>query len=59
MIFNLRKRELVIQLKEREIHKLSKDLHECIEKDRKDVQKINKVLSNGITLKISQAAGHK
>lgn len=60
MIFNLRKRELIIELKEKNIHKLSKDVHKCIEKDRRDIQRINKILSNGITLSISQATGgHK
>lgn len=58
MIFNLRKKELIIELKDKEIHELTRQLHEKIEKDRKDVKKLNKVLANGITLKIAKAAGH-
>lgn len=59
MIFNLRKRELRIELKEKEISKVRDELHSRIEKDRVGVKKINEILANGITLKISQAAGHK
>lgn len=58
MIFNFRKRELLIELKEKEIHKAAEDLHKKIERDRKDVQKINAKLANGITLRIAKAAGH-
>lgn len=59
MIFNLRKRELIIGLKEKEISKVKDELHSKIDKDRVDIKKINAILANGITLKISQAAGHK
>lgn len=58
MIFNLRKKELIIELKDKEIHELTKQLHEKIESDRKDVKKLNKVLANGITLKVARATGH-
>lgn len=59
MIFNFRKRELRIELKEREIHQATRDFHKQIQKDRENVQKINAVLSNGITIRIAKAAGHK
>lgn len=59
MIFNLRKKELVIELKEREIHELSQKLHQKIESDRKDVKRLNAKLANGITLRVARAAGHR
>lgn len=58
MIFNLHKRELRIELKEKEIDKAKKQLHQRLDADRKDIQEINKKLANGITLKIAKAAGH-
>ena len=58
MIFNLHKRELRIELKEKEIDKAKKQLHQRLDSDRKDIQEINKKLANGITLKIAKAAGH-
>lgn len=59
MILNFRKRELRIELKEKEISEVAEKLHSKIEKDRLGVKKINAILANGITLKVSQAAGHK
>ncbi len=58
MIFNLRKKELVIELKDKEIHELTQELHNKIEKDRKEVKKLNEVLANGIVLRIAKATGH-
>jgi len=58
MIFNLHKRELHIELKEKEIEEAVKELHERIDSDREKVKKINAKLANGITLKIAKAAGH-
>lgn len=58
MIFNLHKRELRIELKEKDIDKAKKKLHQRLDADRKDIQEINKKLANGITLKIAKAAGH-
>lgn len=59
MILNFRKRELRIEIKERQIEEAKIQLHEMIDNDRKNIKKINKVLSNGITLKIAKATGHK
>lgn len=59
MILNFHKRELRIELKEREIQKAKREFHRKIDNDRADIKKINKVLSNGITLRISHATGHK
>jgi len=59
MIFNLHKRELRIEIKEKEIEKVAKDFHQRIDRDRTMVKKINEKLANGITLKVARAAGHK
>lgn len=58
MIFNLHKRELRIELKEKKIDAVKKQLHKRMDEDRRDVQEINKKLANGITLRIAKAAGH-
>lgn len=59
MIFNLRKKELVIEYKDKEIHDLTKELHKKIESDRKEVKKLNAVLANGIILRVAKATGHR
>lgn len=55
MIFNFRKKDRAIENKEAEIQELNITLHKRIDKDRQTLGKINKVLGNGITLKIYQA----
>lgn len=55
MILNFRKRELRIELKEKEIIKAKKQLHRRLDSDRHDIQKINKKLANGITLELGKA----
>lgn len=59
MILNFHKRELRIEIKEREIEKVAKQFHNRIDQDRIMVKKINEKLANGITLKVARAAGHK
>lgn len=59
MILNFHKRELRIEIKEREIEKVAKQFHQRIDQDRTMVKKINEKLANGITLKVARAAGHK
>lgn len=57
MIFNFRKKELHIELKEREIQQAKHELHKKIDNDIRNINKLNKVLSNGITLEIYKATG--
>lgn len=59
MIFNFRKHEKKIEIKEKEINQVTHDLKKRIESDQQDVKKINALLANGITLRIAKAAGHK
>ena len=57
MIFNLKKRELRIELKEREIQKEKAKFHRTADKNIKKLEEVNKKLGNGITIKILQATG--
>ena len=59
MIINFRKRELKIELQEKEIQSIKKDFHKDIRKTVAMQKKVNKILSNGITFEIYQATGHK
>lgn len=55
MILNFRKRELRIELKEKEITKAKKQLHKRLDSDRQEWQKVNRKLANGITLELGRA----
>lgn len=57
MIFNFRKRELVIEMKEKEIQEAKKKLHSRIDRDIRSVSRLNKVLANGVTLQVYKATG--
>lgn len=59
MIINFRKRELKIELQEKEIQHVKKEFHKDIRKTVIMQKKVNKLLSNGITLEIYHALGHK
>lgn len=59
MIINFRKRELKIELQEKEIQHVKKEFHKDIRKTVAMQKKVNKLLANGITLEIYQATGHK
>lgn len=58
MILNFHKRELRIELKEKEIEEVKKEFHQKIDNDRTMVKKINAKLANGIILKVAKATGH-
>lgn len=44
---------------EAEIQKVKLEIHESIDNDLRKIDKINKVLSNGITLQVFHAVGGK
>lgn len=58
MILNFRKREAAIEAQEVCIEQEKKKFHKAADDNIKKLEKINKVLGNGITLKIYQATGH-
>lgn len=59
MLFNFRRRERHIDQQEQAIQAEKRKLHAKIERDIRAVERVNKVLSNGITLKIHIATGGK
>lgn len=59
MMFNFRKQEEKIQRQEHEIQRAKKEFHKDIRKTVIMQKKVNKLLSNGITLEIYHALGHK
>lgn len=58
-MFFFRKQEQAIEAKEKEIQAAKKTLHARIDKDRRSIAQLNKVLSNGVTIKIYHATGGK
>lgn len=55
MIFDFRKREKHIEAKEKEIQRQKKAFHKDIKQTVKMQKRVNKLLSNGITLEILHA----
>lgn len=58
MIFRFRRREKAIEKKETLIRNERDKLHSSINKDLKQIEKVNKALADGITLKIYKAMKH-
>lgn len=57
MIFNFRKREHAIAEAEKTIQAGKKELHSAIDQDIKKLQRIKKVMSNGVSFRVYQAMG--
>lgn len=55
MIFNFRKQEKKIDAKELQIQAEKAKFHRAANQTNKELKKLNKVLSNGITLQIGKA----